>query len=122
MWADRPFELLADGLRNRVTCTLFRISIILGNAVNWGEPSSIHVPKQELVNNLQVLLQTRRLRIARGLPEAALLVQELENFRMKVVLSRQDTLESWREGPHDDLVFAAVLAAWVGELALPRGD
>ena len=56
----RPtIELLADGLRNRVTCTLWRVSITLGNAVNWGEPSSIHVPKQELVNTLQVLLRRR---------------------------------------------------------------
>ena len=119
----RPtIELLADGLRNRVTCILSRITMTAGNAVNWSEPSSIHVPKIELVNTLQVLLQTHRLRMARQLPEATLLVRELENFKMKVVLSNQDTVESWREGPQDDLVFAASLAAWVGEQSLPRPE
>jgi hypothetical protein len=64
-------------------------------------------------------LQTRRLQIASGLPEAPLLVKELENFRVNVSLARNDSPESWREGQHDDLVLAAALAAWTGERALP---
>jgi len=115
-------ELLADGLRQGVTCTLCRITLTVGHAVSWGEPSSIHVPKKELVSVLQVLLQTRRLRIARELPEATLLASELENFKLKVVLPKEDTMEAWREGPQDDLVFATGLAAWAGEQALPRWD
>jgi hypothetical protein len=38
---------------------------------------SYHVPKKELVTALQLVLQGRRLRIARDLPEAARLVREL---------------------------------------------
>ncbi len=85
-------------------------------------PTSFHIPKTELVGTLQVLLQTRRLRIARGLPDAELLVHELENFKLKMALARDESMEAWREGPQDDLVFAAALAAWVGEQALPRWD
>jgi len=32
---------------------------------------------------------------------------------------QEETLEAWREGPHDDLVLAVALAAWWGEKALP---
>jgi hypothetical protein len=113
--------LLEDGLRNRVTCTLWRVTMILGQAASLGA-TSIHIPKTELVGTLQILLQTRRLQIARELPDAELLVHELENFKLKVVLSRDETMEAWREGPQDDLVFAAALAAWVGEQTLPRPE
>ena len=34
-------------------------------------------------------------------------------------LVKTDSLEMWREGQHDDLVFAVGLAAWVGEQGLP---
>ena len=72
-----------------------------------------------VVGVLQVLLQTRRLQIPRSLPEAAVLVKELENFKAKISLAQKDEVESWREGDHDDLVLAVALAAWFGELALP---
>ena len=82
----------------------------------------LHVPKKELVGTLQVLLQTRRLQVSRSLPDAAVLVQELENFRAKVTAAKKETLESWREGRHDDLVLAVAMAAWLGEQALTMPD
>jgi len=30
-----------------------------------------------------------------------------------------EKVEDWREGQHDDLVFAVALAAWLGEKTLP---
>ena len=82
----------------------------------------LHVPKKELVGTLQVLLQTRRLQVSRSLPDAAVLVQELENFRAKVTAAKKETLESWREGRHDDLILAVAMAAWLGEKALTMPD
>jgi hypothetical protein len=76
------------------------------------------VPKKELVASLQVLLQTRRLKVAKTLPEAATLVRELETFRVKVTEAANETFGAWREGQHDDLVLAVALAAWVGEQCL----
>jgi hypothetical protein len=111
--------LLEDGLRNKVNCCLWKVTMVSGPATSLGT-TSIHIPKTELVGTLQVLLQGRRLWIARDLPEADLLVRELENFKLKLVLPREDTMELWREGPQDDLVFAAALAAWVGEQTLPK--
>jgi hypothetical protein len=74
------------------------------------------VPKKELVGVVQILLQSRRIRVAETLLKAATLVKELENFRAKVAPSRSsDLLADGREAPHDDLVLAVVVAAWYAE-------
>ena len=83
------------------------------------EAGSLHVPKKELIGTLQLLLQTRRLQVARSLTDAAVLMKELENYRIKVTAARNETFESWREGQHDDLALAVAMAAWLGEQALP---
>jgi hypothetical protein len=111
-------DLLADGLRDRASCTFHPITITAGHEATVGE-GGLRVPKKELVAAVQVLLQSRRLHIARSLPDAPVLVRELENFRVKVTASAHETFEAWRERDHDDLVLAVALAAWVGEKALP---
>ncbi len=63
-----------------------------------------------------------RLQVARSLPEAPLLVREMENFQARITLARDEAFEAWREGEHDDLVLAVALAAWLGEQALPPLD
>jgi hypothetical protein len=115
-------DMLFDALRGRVACLFYPITITAGHAVTSNESGSLHVPKKELVGTLQVLLQAHRLHVARTLPDAAVLVKELENFRVKVTAARNETFESWREGQHDDLVLAVALAAWLGEQALPTPD
>jgi hypothetical protein len=112
-------DLLADGLRDRVTCIYFPVTITAGHEATVGEGGGLRVPKKELVAAVQVLLQSRRLHVARTLPDAPVLVRELENFRVKVTASAHETFEAWRERDHDDLVLAVALAAWVGERALP---
>lgn len=72
-------------------------------------------PKRDLVSALRVLLDARRLLIARELPEAETLTRELERFRVKVSLSGHDSYEAWREGDHDDLVLSCALAVWYAE-------
>jgi hypothetical protein len=110
--------LLADELRGQVTCTFCPVTLTTGHEVTSGD-SGLFVPKKELVSTLQVLLQLRRLQVARTLPDALLLVKELEHFRVKVATPRTGTFEAWREGQNDDLGFAVALAAWVGEQAGP---
>jgi hypothetical protein len=81
------------------------------------------VPKRDLVSAVQVLLQTRRLRIAEGLPEAATLKRELLNFRVKVnPATAHDSYEHWREGDHDDLVLATAMACWFREWYYARTE
>jgi hypothetical protein len=73
------------------------------------------VPKKDLVGVAQRLLQTRRLLISPALKHAKTLTTELRNFRVKLTKAANETFGPWREGDHDDLVFAVALAAWVGE-------
>lgn len=103
------------------TVSLFRkaglsphvITITAGeSAASEGKVS--RVPKRDLVSVAQVLLQTKRLRIARAIPLADTMLRELLTFRMKVSLNAA-TVEAWREGPHDDLVLALAIALWIGE-------
>src|SRR5581483_3323178 len=75
--------------------------------------------RPELVSTLQVLLQARRLHVASTLWEAKTLVRELLDFKVKVSLTENDALASWREGLRDDLVFAIAIAGWMGERMRP---
>jgi hypothetical protein len=100
--------------RAGLTCAYYPITLTSGHSVATG-PIGPLVPKKELVSTLQVLLQARRLQVARTLPHAALLVAEMSNFKAKARLSADNPLEDWREGAHDDLVLAVALAAWLGE-------
>jgi hypothetical protein len=92
---------------------LHPIVITGGNATSFAD-GALCVPKKDLVSCLQVLLQSRRLRIA-SLPKRDVLKDELLSFRMKVPASTNETLESWRERPHDDLVLAVALALYWAE-------
>jgi hypothetical protein len=72
-----------------------------------------NVPKRNLVAALQIALQSRHFRIAKGLDVACDLEAELRNF--KVTINTQTAHEgysAWREKEHDDLVLAAALACW----------
>ena len=78
-------------------------------------PTFNTVPKVDLVAVLQTLLGNRRLKIADSLPLAAVLMKELEMFRVKVTADRNETFGSWRERDHDDLVLALALACWFAQ-------
>ncbi len=93
---------------------LTRVIVSSGHAAGWAEDGARLVPKRDLVGILQVLLQSRRLRIAGQLPEAAILEQELLCFRAKTPTAGVEDAEAWRERPHDDLVLAVALACWLG--------
>lgn len=114
-------ELFHDELINRVWCTFVPLAVVgsTPSAVGGGSHSGIPVPKLELVGTMQVLLQTKRLKIAESLPEAPVLLRELESFRAAPPVLRGDSVEAWRERDHDDLVLAVAVAAWVGEQNLP---
>src|SRR5262245_50616894 len=75
-----------------------------------------NAPKRELISGAKVLLQTDRLRIARTLADRETLIKELLDYRVTIGANGHDTYAAdWREGAHDDLVFATALAAWYAE-------
>jgi hypothetical protein len=91
------------------------VTITGGHAVTRAEDGSFHVPKKELITALQVVMQGRRLQIARSLPDAATLVRELQQFQVKITVAANETFGVWRDGQHDDLVLAVALACWWSE-------
>lgn len=94
------------------------ITITAGGSVTGGAYGGYNVPKRDLVSNLAIQFQADRLKIAKALPEAPQLIEELQNFKMKITLAGNDTYEAWRESDHDDLVLAAAMACWFGEKRL----
>lgn len=69
------------------------------------------VPKGELVAKLQALLHAGELRIAASLPDAPVLLRELQEFRVRFTEAGNATFNA-REGAHDDLVLALALAVF----------
>jgi hypothetical protein len=74
-----------------------------------------HVAKRELVGVMQSLLQTRRIKVASSLAEAATLLHELQNFTVRLSDSANEIYSTARDGDHDDTVLAVALACWAGE-------
>jgi hypothetical protein len=101
--------------RARLRAAIRSVTITGGNQSHVSADGGWLVPKKELVSTLQVLLQSRRIKVALSMPESRTLVRELLSFRVKAPLSLNDTLEAWRDGPHDDLVLAVAIAAWQSE-------
>ncbi len=76
-------------------------------------PHGYNLPKKDLISNLQVLMQERRLQVAPGLDLGQMLAEEMANFKFKVALAALDSYSEWREGDKDDLVFAVGVAVWL---------
>lgn len=93
----------------------YPITITGGQKATWEENGDWHVPKKDLVGAAMVLFQNHRLLIGNKHRDGPTLVKEMRNFRHKITLAGNETMEAWREGQHDDLVFALSLAAWIGE-------
>jgi hypothetical protein len=96
----------------------FGITITGGSQAQIVSPRAAHVPKRDLVALVQVGLQNKILRIAKGLPHADLLTRELLNFRAKITDAGNDTYAAWREADHDDLVLAVAIGTWYAQLVL----
>jgi hypothetical protein len=104
-------------LRARLPCKVVPITIHGGDTAVRDE-RGWRTPKRDLIAVTQVLLQTARLKIAPALPEAATLIRELADYRVKISQSGHDSYDA-REGAHDDVVLAVALACWYGERRPP---
>jgi hypothetical protein len=86
-----------------------------GHSLQLAEGIGWMVPKKDLVSALQMVLQTRRLKVAPDLADAGVLATELANFRLRRVPVGDAATAEWREGLHDDLVLAVALTCWYAE-------
>lgn len=100
-------------------CMIWPAVVTSGERETRGE-GYWRVPKRELIIGLQVLLQRGGLRIAAGIPLGPLLVEEMATMRVRETASGREQYGAWREGEHDDLVFAVALANWGAKRAYPR--
>ena len=81
--------------------------------ITAGEAASgATVPKKDLVGAVQAPLCGGRLKSADKLELTPVLTRELETFRVKVTLARNEVFEAWRERDH--LVLALTLALYLG--------
>lgn len=99
-------DMLSDVGLKPIAITITGGSEVSGAMSNW------NVPKKTLVSSLQIFLQSDRLKIARALPLADVLAQELTNFRAKISTAGNATFEAWREKNHDDLVLSVAQCCW----------
>jgi len=91
------------------------ITITGGHSVS-GPREHLRVPKRVLVGTLAALFAAGRLKIAAGIPHAAELIKELENFQVMInCRTRQESYGAKGGRKHDDLVLALALAAFYAE-------
>ncbi|OIQ84061.1 hypothetical protein GALL_341410 [mine drainage metagenome] len=103
---------VADSLRE-VMRRGFKELSITGGAQATQDGNRISVPKRDLVSRLAVAMQSRRLRVSPGLPEAAALFDELGNFGVNISDTGSDSYGA-RTG-HDDLVLATSYAVYLAD-------
>lgn len=81
----------------------------------------VHVPKRDLIASALVALEQGKLKIGADVPERETLVNELLGYRSKInVATGHAGFEPWREGAHDDLLFATALATWAWHKTLKQ--
>ena len=97
----------AAGLGAEVTAVT-----ITGGAAETHKGLDYHVPKQDLMMGLQLLLEKRELKISRKVGEAGALVKELVNMRAQTGVRGRVRVGAEAFGEHDDLVMAVALAVW----------
>lgn len=108
---------VVDQLRaNRTQARIIPVLTTGGKLVHKDEKTGTwNVPKTELVSTLQVLLQAGLVKIDSRLLLADRLTKELQDYRVTITRARNETFGTETDSQHDDLVFALMLACWLGE-------
>src|SRR5580658_6377196 len=123
-------HLIVDGTGvGRPVVDLLRIArpgcMLMPAVITSGQRESLidgyyGIPKRDLIVGLQVLLQRGSLQIAGGLKYGPALAKEMASMEVKVSSAGREQFGSWREGTHDDLVFAVALACWGAQKMCPE--
>ena len=105
--------------RAKLDCKLMPVTITGGQS-ECMENGYHRVPKRDLIVGLQVLFQRGGLKIPRCLKDGPALVTELAGMRVKITPAGNEQIVTWREGAHDDQVFAVALAYWAANKMYPN--
>ena len=103
---------VADMIVQQIGAPYARRVVLSGTLGEAYADGLYHIPKQALIGGLEVLLETRRLKVAGSLASARQLADELVNYRGRKTPNAPLTADTWREQPSDDLVFAVALVCW----------
>ena len=95
----------------RLPCRVTAVTITGGEQAH-GRGEDWHVPKKDLLGGVRVLLEEGQLKICRELEEAAALVRELTDIRVRRRAVGQAAMGADGAGEHDDLSLAVALACW----------
>ena len=98
------------------------IQIHGGMEATWDDDRmSATVPKEDLIGCLTVLAQTRSVTVAKGLPYADTLRQELKAYQAKInpATAHVSYGNDARQAPHDDLVLSVAIPLWAAENRYP---
>ena len=82
------------------------------------EDGKIYLPKRELVSTAKIVLDGRRFKFSDHLAEHTTLIREMQNYQVKITNAANATFAAARESVHDDLLFAVMLAVWLGQSGL----
>ncbi len=107
-------HLRMSGLRCKM-----RAVMVTGGQSERSEGGFDYVPKRDLMAGLQTLFEYGELKIAKSLRHVEALKKEMADMRVKVTPAGNEQYGAWREGEHDDLVFAVALACWGAKKRFP---
>ena len=90
------------------------ITITGGSAVTTGKVG-YNVPKSELVSALNLVFQSRRIKVPTALRLKAEFLKELERFKVTMSNVGVNTYEAAVASVHDDLVLSVSMGIWYAE-------
>ncbi len=110
-------EPVLDMLRAaRLGCEVMSVKITSGERESrtgsTGAAPQVNVPKQDLIAGLQLVLESRELKICRGLRYAGALAKEMVEVRVAQRGLGRVRIGADGYGEHDDLVIALALGVW----------
>lgn len=108
---------VVDGMKE-LGIVLTPVVITGGHKAKPNEWGQWLVPKKDLVSRLRYVYDEQRIKMvpAEKLPIIAILLQELDAYKMRITKSGNQTYgNEHRESEHDDLVLAVALAVWQTE-------
>jgi len=109
-------DMLREELRGKAT--LVPVIFTAGDTARFDD--GVHrVPKKDLVHGLLLEFEQGRLRVPDH-PLRETLLGEFRTMRVKITGENHAGYEAWRQGQHDDMVFAVALACWAARRGAPK--
>ena len=111
---------MVDHLRAAGLGVAMRAVMVTGGQSERSEGEYYYVPKRDLMSGLQMLFEYGEVKIAKAMSNLEALKKEMAEMRVQTTPSGNEQFGAWRQGEHDDLVFAVALACWAVKKRYPK--